>query len=242
MALSLSSIKAICFDFGNTLVEYGPSQVAYQYENLKNVLTALFGRCDMDRLKAIRDRQIVAPFSNGYRENDLRTLCEELIGELYDIVPEKDQIDVLMDARYHAFVDVINITDGVLTLLRKLSQRYQLGLLSNYPCGRSIRDSLNKIALSDMFEAIVISGEVGYAKPHAKPFEKLLNTLSLSSSECVYVGDNWLADIQGAKRIGMAAILTTQHIPYETVESSEGDHAPDICIDQLEQLNDLFLS
>jgi putative hydrolase of the HAD superfamily len=241
MPLSLSNIKALCFDFGNTLIEYGPVQVAYQYEKLVSILTELFGRCDTEHLKAIRDRQIVAPFTNGYRENDLRAICEELITELYGIIPEKPQIDAVMDVRYNAFVDVVTLPDDVLPLLHHLRQRYRLGLLSNYPCGRSIRDSLEKIGLSEMFDAIVISGEIGYAKPHAKPFETLLNTLLLSPPECVYVGDNWLADVQGAKRIGMTAIYTTQHVPYETFEASEGDHQPDMCIDHLENLNDLFM-
>jgi HAD superfamily hydrolase (TIGR01509 family) len=242
MAISLSNIKALCFDFGNTLIEYGQAQVAYQYEKLVDILTELFGRCDPEHLKAIRDRQIIAPFNNGYRENDLRSICEELIRELYGIIPEKTHVDTLMEARYRAFVDVAALPDGVLMLLQKFSRRYQLGLLSNYPCGRSIRDSLKKIGLSDLFDAIVVSGEVGYAKPHTKPFETLLHNLRLSPSECVYVGDNWLADVQGAKRIGMTAILTTQYAPYETITPSEGDFVPDICIDRLEKLDNLLMS
>ena len=109
MTPPFSNIKALCFDFGNTLIEYGPAQVAYQYEKLNHILMELFGRCNADHLKAIRDRQIVAPFNNGYRENDLRSVCEELIGELYDIIPDKNQIDALMEARYNAFVDVVTV-------------------------------------------------------------------------------------------------------------------------------------
>ena len=241
MNISFSHIKALCFDFGNTLVEYGPAQVAYQYKKLVNTLTDLFGRCDSEHLKTIRDRQMVAPFSNGYRENDLRSICEELISELYRIIPEKDQIDALMEERYNAFVDVVTLPDDVPPLLHNLSRRYRLGLLSNYPCGRSVRDSLKKIGLSDVFESIVVSGEVGFVKPHTQPFETLLNELGLSPSECVYVGDNWLADVQGAKQIGMMAILTTQYVPYGTFEPSEGDHAPDVYIDHLEKLNELLM-
>ena len=89
---------------------------------------------------------------------------------------------------------------------------------------------------------VVISADIGYVKPHAKPFESMLSQLDLSPSECVYIGDNWLADVQGAKRMGMCSILTTQYVPYESFEPSEKDHSPDIRIDHLNELEKLLLS
>lgn len=65
------NIKVICFDLGNTLIEFGPRQIAKQYQGLTSKLTEIFGSCDTAKLKAIRDRQIVAPYHNGYRENDV---------------------------------------------------------------------------------------------------------------------------------------------------------------------------
>ena len=77
-------------------------------------------------------------------------------------------------------------------------------------------------------------------KPHRRPFELLLEGLSLEASECIYVGDNWLADIQGAKGIGMGAILTTEHRPYWKIEPSEGDHPPDARITHLTQVEEVL--
>ena len=241
MSIAIEKIKALCFDFGNTLVEFGPRQVIYQYAALEKVLTEMFGFCDTACLKTIRDRQIVVPFSNNYRENDLMSLCEELIRGIYNVVPEKSQVEAVVRTRYESFIHVVELPDGVLSLLNKLRQQYRLGFLSNYPCSRSIRDSIVKIGLSDMFEAVVISGDVGYVKPHAKPFETMLSQLHLFPSECVYIGDNWLADVQGAKRIGMGAIFTTQYTAYESFEPSEGDHVPDACIKHLDELEGLLL-
>lgn len=242
MPITPDKIKALCFDLGNTLIEFGPRQVTYQYATLVNTLTELFGYCDASRLKVIRDRQTVAPFSNSYKENDPRSLCEELIRGIYDIVPEQRQVDRLIRTRYESFIRVVELPDGVMALLNKLRRRYRLGLLSNYPCSQSVRDSLAKIRLSEMFEVVVISGDIGYVKPHAKPFESMLSQLDLSPSECVYIGDNWLADVQGAKRMGMYSILTTQYVPYESFEPSEKDHSPDARIDHLNELEKLLLS
>jgi FMN phosphatase YigB (HAD superfamily) len=95
MSIVPEKLRAIAFDFGNTLVEFGPRQVERQYAVLANALTRMFGTCDTEHLKTIRDRQIVAPFNNGYRENNLRTVCGELIREIYDLAPSREQVDKL---------------------------------------------------------------------------------------------------------------------------------------------------
>ena len=242
MTIEIEDIKAICFDFGNTLIEFGPKQIAYQYGVLKKALEEQFGDCDPDLLKAIRDRQIVAPYSNGYRENDMRTVCQELIVGIYNIQPTDSQVDMLMQTRFDAFVHVVDLSNDVRYLLKKLRQRYRLGFLSNYPCSRSVRAGLEKIGLSETFKSITISGDVGFAKPHAKPFEVMLSQLDLSPTECVYIGDNWLADVQGSKRIGMQAILTTQYAPYEKFDPTQGDYSPEARINHIKELESLFPS
>ncbi|MCP4754578.1 MAG: HAD family hydrolase [Proteobacteria bacterium] len=239
---SINSVKAICFDLGNTLIEFGPKQIAYEYGALQDILREQFGDFDVEKLRSVRDRQIVAPFSNGFRENDMRTICEELITEIYDVQPEESQVQMLIQARFDAFVHVVEISNSTLSLLNNLRQHYSLGLLSNYPCSKAIRAGLRKIGLSEMFESVTISADVGFVKPHAKPFEVMTSQLNLSALECVYIGDNWLADVQGAKRIGMYSILTTQFAPYETFDPSKDDFSPDIRIDTIEELEKLFLN
>jgi FMN phosphatase YigB (HAD superfamily) len=99
---------------------------------------------------------------------------------------------------------------------------------------------MDKVGLTEFFEVIVVSGEVGYVKPHPVPFERLLGQLGEDPAACVYVGDNWLADIQGAKAAGMGAVLTTEHVPYETFAPKEGDHQPDARIARIGELAGLM--
>ena len=242
MSIPTEQIKALCFDYGNTLVELGPTQVAHQYLTLADKLRELFGNCDQERLKEIRDRQALAPFNNDFRENDLRVLCEELIAELYGIVPEENDVDKLVQARYESYLEVLELPENVLPLLMKLSKRYRLSLISNYPCSRSIQDSLQNIGLSGVFEAVVISADVGYVKPDARPFEALLSELELAPSQCIYIGDNWLADVQGGKRAGMYTIFSKQYIPYERFDPAAGDYEPDARIAHLDDLEALLLN
>lgn len=242
MSIPTEQIQALCFDYGNTLIELGPKQVAHQYSALADKLRELFGDCDRKRLKEIRDRQALAPFNNGFRENNLRVICKELIAELYGIVPEENDVDKLVRARYESFLEVVELPENVLPLLMKLSRRYRLSLLSNYPCSRSIQDSLQKIGLSGVFEAIVISADVEYIKPDARPFEALLSQLKLTPSQCLYIGDNWLADVQGSKRMGMHTIFSRQYIPYERFDRAAGDYDPDARISHLDDLEAMLFS
>ncbi len=241
MSLDTEMVKAVCFDLGNTLIEFGPRQLKSQYGRLTEVLEELFGTCDEGRLKKIRDRQIVAPYHNGYREGVLEDVCRELIEELYGIAASEEQVAALARVRFESFLEVVELSDEVVPLLRRLRERYRLAVLSNYPCGRSIRAGLDKVGLTEFFEVIVVSGEVGFVKPHPEPYGQLLGQLGEAPAACVYVGDNWLADIQGAKKAGMSAVLTTQHVPYETFAPQEGDHEPDARIGHIGELAGLLL-
>ena len=79
MSGQFGQTRAVCFDLGNTLIEFGPRQIAMQAARLTAKLTEMFGSCDADKLKVIRDRQIVAPYHDHYRENDVEECCRELI-------------------------------------------------------------------------------------------------------------------------------------------------------------------
>ncbi|MGJ8698138.1 MAG: HAD family hydrolase [Verrucomicrobiaceae bacterium] len=234
--------KVICFDLGNTLIEFGPRQIAMQYQRLTGKLTEMFGTCDADKLKEIRDIQIVAPYHDHYRENDVEQCCRELIEGIYRTTATDAQVEELAEERYQTFISVIELADNILPLLSDLGARYRLALLSNFPCGRSIRDGIKKLGMTPHFDAIVVSGEIGWVKPDPRPYQSLLDQLQEKAENCIYIGDNWLADVQGAKGIGMKSILTTEHLPYERFDPKEGDHQPDAQIAHIEELRNLLLS
>lgn len=212
-----------------------------QHERLIAKLVEMFGDCDAAKLKEIRDRQIVAPYYKGYQENDVPECCRELITGIYGTEATEAQVNELVEARYQTFVDIIELKDHILPLLDDLRKYSRLALLSNFPCGRSIRDGLDKLGMTSYFDAIVVSDEIGWVKPDPRPYQALLNALGESPADCTYIGDNWLADIQGAKQMGMRAVLTTEHLPYERFEPQEGDFKPDAQISELSTLRELFI-
>lgn len=234
-------MKALIFDYGNTLIEFGPRQCEIEFNNLADTLGKTFGPCDREQLAAIRGRQIMAPFTNDLQENDMHAICRELIEGLYAIHPESDQVDALYQTRHDSFLQVVEMPEETRSLLYRLKEKYIIGLISNYPVSSFLHDSFRKLNISDLFESVVISGDLGLVKPHPMLFETIRENLSLPADQCVYVGDNWLADIQGAKRAGMKAIHITQYSPHQHFDPVNNDHHPDATINHILELEEAIL-
>jgi putative hydrolase of the HAD superfamily len=85
---------------------------------------------------------------------------------------------------------------------RARTANVKTGLLSNsMGAGRYDRDSF-----PELFDAVVISGEVGLHKPQPEIFELAAERLSLRPAECVFV-DDLRENCAGAEAVGMTAIL-----------------------------------
>ncbi len=76
------------------------------------------------------------------------------------------------------------------------------GLISN-SWGSALYD---REQLEGMFDAIVISGDVGMHKPEPQIFELGAERLGLAASDCVFV-DDLRENCDGAEAVGMTAIL-----------------------------------
>jgi putative hydrolase of the HAD superfamily len=102
-----------------------------------------------------------------------------------------------------AFVDalVFETLPGAMGALDELAARgLALALVANWDV--SLRDHLGQSGLARRFAAVVISAEVGAAKPDPRPFEVALATLGVTPERAVHVGDD-KADEQGAAAAGL---------------------------------------
>ena len=101
-------------------------------------------------------------------------------------------------ARYQPFPDALQV-------LRELGQTFRLGLVTNGP-GDLQYDKLDVSGLRSCFGAVVVSREVGIAKPNPRIFAITLDRLGVSASDSVFVGDNPKTDITGAHAAGIKAV------------------------------------
>jgi len=232
----VAKYKAVIFDYGNTLAQCAEPQLAYQDDQLARLLRNLFGSFDEADFLARRHHDRRAPYFNGYHENDIPSISRELVQALFNRAPDASELKQIVDLRLTSFVASIRAAESCEEVLTALAETHRLAVVSNYPCGRTIRASLDANELAQYFEAVVVSGDLGYVKPHPAPFRKVLETMAIEPSRAIYVGDNWLADIRGAKGLGMAAIHTHQWDTPEKFEPRENDPVPDHIIGDLREL------
>ena len=77
------------------------------------------------------------------------------------------------------------------------------GLISN---SWGDRDQYDRDSFPEMFDAVVISGEVGMHKPQPEIFRLGAERVGLPPEECVFV-DDLKENCEGAEAVGMTAIL-----------------------------------
>ncbi len=89
-------------------------------------------------------------------------------------------------------------------VVEALSRTSPLGLVTN-GIGLVQRGRLAKSGIADCFRAVVISEELGMAKPDPRFFEAAVKAISIPAAELLCVGDNPGSDIQGARASGIDA-------------------------------------
>lgn len=95
--------------------------------------------------------------------------------------------------------------DGAMAALAELGADYRLGMVTN-----GIPDvqwtKIRATALEPLFDAIVVSGDIGYGKPHPNIYKHALSSLNVTPEETIMVGDNWRRDAIGPQDLGIRGV------------------------------------
>ena len=100
---------------------------------------------------------------------------------------------------YKLYADVV----GTIDILKKAD--IPMALITNGPSDLQ-RIKLEALGIEPWFDVIVISGELGKAKPDASVFEFALRQMGVGPEGGCHVGDNLFTDVAGAKAAGLAAV------------------------------------
>ncbi|MCS6936632.1 MAG: HAD family hydrolase [Candidatus Bipolaricaulota bacterium] len=146
-------------------------------------------------------------------------------------IDDRDFALQVSQAYYQTWVSYLKLFPEVREVLAALRGRVRLGMISNGPSDVQ-RYKLKLFELEREFDPIVISGEVGVAKPDPGIFRYALERARVSPSEALYVGDSPMYDIAGAKGAGMKMIWVNRNgLPTENLEIK-----PDRVVRDLRQL------
>ena len=130
--------------------------------------------------------------------------------EFYRKVKKTLKAKIDFEQFYAIYNDIFWLNPPVLEILKKLRPQYRLILLSNTDQMRFsfITKKLPQILL---FDAYVLSFEVGYMKPESEIYHIALEKAEAPAAECLFIDDRQ-ENIEAAQRIGINCI----HFQAET--------------------------
>lgn len=185
----MTHITTFIFDLGGVVLEWNPRRVYDRHFDSPEQVEAFLKEIDFANWNAQQDKG--RPFAEGVAE---------------------------LSARYPHYADLIRLyhtdwelsvpgpIEGTVQIMRELKAAgYPLYALSNwsaetFPIARRKYDCL------DLFNGIIISGEVRLVKPDPRIFEMTLQRLGKPAQECLLI-DDAPANVTAAARQGFQVIL-----------------------------------
>eukprot|EP00257_Ricinus_communis_P018177 XP_015576818.2 haloacid dehalogenase-like hydrolase domain-containing protein 3 isoform X2 [Ricinus communis] len=104
--------------------------------------------------------------------------------------------------KYFADGDAWRLPDGAYETLFFLKDAgVKLAVVSNFDT--RLRKLLQDLNVINLFDALIISSEVGYEKPDPNIFKAALDQLNVAAGKAVHIGDDLKADKEGANATGV---------------------------------------
>ena len=200
------NIKHIFFDLDHTLWDFeSNSKKAFETIFIKN-------RVDIDFNEFINT---YSPINHKYWKlfrEDKVSKADLRYGRLIDTFNDlKFQVtESLIHTLAKEYIDYLpdhnTLFDGAIDVLEYLKPKYKMHIITN-GFEEVQHKKMRNSNLLPFFNKIITSEEVGVKKPNPKIFHHALKKSNALAHESIMIGDNFEADILGAKNIGMHTIF-----------------------------------
>jgi HAD superfamily hydrolase (TIGR01509 family) len=204
-------IEAVLFDFDGTLVDFFGSD----REILRRLLASTGSTVPFDDFmetsiqEVMRFHDLVAE----QKMDPLRMQSFRLKNTFeHHNIPWRD---AYLDDYRRNLLELSVPFDGARQLLEKVRQKAKTGLVTNAYDGYEQRKRIRHAGIADLFDVIVVAGEIDLYKPDPEIFFHALDRLHVSSDKALYIGDSITYDIEGAKSAGLKTVLFSQRTRLE---------------------------
>ena len=209
-------IKAVFFDWFNTLAAYNPPREEIYRKaflrhgidlSLKTIYLGLQAgdACFLaDRGKDIltnRSFQDQAAYFIFYPQKILANAGLHASDEIL--------LQVVQEA-LRSFGNTYTLFEDVLPLFQKLkTKQFLLGIITN--ADKYVLNYIESLGLKPFLDVIMTSEQAGAEKPSPRIFSAALEAAAIQPSEMLYVGDQYKTDILGARSAGCQAVLLDRY-------------------------------
>ena len=214
-------IKAVFFDFYNTLVRFWPPLDEIQQGACKEVGLSVSksgirrGYFLADEYMSVENAKVPLTGRSTEERNQFFIEYETLIlkGAGLEVSPR------LADQVWQMAIQVpkvFTLFDDVLPALDLLKRRkIVLGVISNLR--QDMGELSEQLGLDSFLDFCVTSLEAGAEKPHPPVFLAALDRAHVSPSEAMHIGDQYNSDVQGAQAVGIVPVLLDRNGWYSNV-------------------------
>ena len=124
-----------------------------------------------------------------------------------DVLPADADVsaDALASAYRRRIAEAVAPIAGAMGLLDALRADYAVGLLTNGPV-KAQGDKLDALGWWTAFDATLVTGQLPAGKPDGRAFDALAGALGVETNDLAYVGDEPVADVEGATAAGARAV------------------------------------
>jgi len=244
---NLMTFKAVIFDYIGTLVDC--RRYTMDASRLKLHKAIVNESFDIGEDKFLAAYDLAHEKYRKVRYEQLREVtnavwvAEALSNLGFEVTEDDCRIKAALNDFFQDFIDTLELRDGAKKLIKHAHQNYKVALISNFTYAPVIYKSLRKVGISDLFNAVVVSEEVGWRKPSCHIFQRALNCLKLQANEAVYIGDSPNEDIKGAKQAGLKTIFVPSQfntLKDLIVSMQEPDYIAEDMQTVLEKLNGIL--
>jgi epoxide hydrolase-like predicted phosphatase len=181
------SIRAVFFDLGGVIVRT-------EYQTPRQQLAERLGMeyDDLDRLVFNSETGMQAAIGAITPQQHWEAVMKRLKRPMQEITAIREEFFA---------GDIVDRT--LVDYIRSLRGKYKTGLISNN--WGDLREILVREKFEDAFDYVIISAEVGVAKPDPKIFRIALEQAGVRPNEAVFV-DDFYVNIEGCEEVGMKGI------------------------------------
>lgn len=203
-----SQVKTVFIDLDDTIWDFSANsrvaltRVFHRYGLDKQCSCERFLAAYMPRNKMLWELYHHGKITKEYLKSERFRGTFEECGIQFDdpTIPLQFDEDYLED-----IVTCSTLVDGARELLDYLSKRFAVNILSN-GFAKLQRRKLRSGGVESLVAEIVLSDDIGVTKPDRRLFDYALERVGGNASTTLMIGDNYDADILGAKNAGWRAI------------------------------------
>ncbi len=247
MAMLFPNLKAVIFDYVNTLIPFGKTEIQGFDRQWTMSLHELFGPAanpPQSSLYAWRP-QISGDDDEKEEEESFRAipaaeLCGALAEDVYQRKAGRGELNTMLKSRFHAFLANAHAPGFVHDVLESLHPRYLLALISDEPDDYAVHKSIENLNLAKYFATVITGNDVGHLLPNKRGLEVILRELHAKPDETLFIG-SLPEHIMAAKAAGLHTIHNLQwasDIPGNQ-SGDDGGYADEI-INHLNELGELL--